>query len=78
MFEHPWLRDSQQDRPSARCGRCRGEVYRGERMYAFEGRFLCSDCMESLFGAMTTREKAALLGAYDLPAESLSSPAGRR
>ena len=78
MWDNPWLRDSQRDRPAARCGRCRGEVYRGEPMYAFEGRYLCSDCLEALFTCLTTREKAALLGALEAPAEGLPAGPGRR
>ena len=36
--------DPQQEAPAAFCRRCRGEVYRGETLYFWEGRPICPDC----------------------------------
>lgn len=41
------LRDKQQDPPVAYCHQCGGEVWPGERLYRWEGRFICEDCFRS-------------------------------
>ena len=42
----PALRDEQLERPVGLCPGCGGEVYHGERMTGWEGRWLCPDCFE--------------------------------
>lgn len=42
----PALRDEQQERPVGLCPGCQGEVWRGEQLTAWEGRWLCPDCFE--------------------------------
>lgn len=40
------LRDPQLELPACECGRCHGEVYRGETLYAWEDKEICRDCFE--------------------------------
>ena len=68
---NPCPRDIQCDAPVAHCDRCEGEVYRTDIMYTWEGAHICSECMEGRLNAMTTREKAELLGAYPVQAETV-------
>lgn len=63
------LRDKQCDVPAAYCGLCKGELYREDMLYAWEGRYICGICIEDKFNAMSTREKAELLGAYPVRVE---------
>ncbi|NCB51942.1 MAG: hypothetical protein EOM54_08700 [Clostridia bacterium] len=71
MHINPCLRDKQCDQPVAYCGLCRGEVYWEDILYTWEGKHICTACMEDRLSAMTTREKAELLGAYPIRAYKL-------
>ncbi len=62
-WEGPFLRDRQREAPAAHCGCCGGEAYRGDVLYTWEGALLCPACLEEHWSALTTREKAELLGA---------------
>lgn len=42
------LRDKQQDPPVARCPSCGGEQYREDTMYIWDGKLICSECMEGM------------------------------
>jgi len=42
----PTLTDEQQDRPVGLCPGCQGEVWPGEMMTKWEGKWLCPDCFE--------------------------------
>ena len=46
------LRDSQGAAPAARCGRCGGEVYKNERMFRSDGKWLCIDCFRAEIESM--------------------------
>lgn len=41
------LRDIQQDEPICACGACGGEVYREERLFEWQGKWVCVDCFQS-------------------------------
>ena len=43
--------DRQQDLPVAECDKCRGEIYREETMYQWEGLWMCPECFESVIQA---------------------------
>jgi len=62
------LRDKQQDPPAALCDRCQSELYAGDTLYLLGGLRLCGECVEDKFLALTTPQKAELLGAVPLPA----------
>ncbi len=62
------LRDKQQDPPAAFCDRCGSELYAGDTLYLLGGLRLCGECVEDAFLAMTTIQKARLLGAVPVPA----------
>lgn len=71
-------RDLQCEKPVARCDRCGGEIYREDTLYAWEGTSICGLCIEDRFNALTTWEKAELLGARPVcPADPSRGP-GRR
>ncbi len=74
MYSGPLLRDKQCDEPAAYCCLCGGEVYREDTLYVWEGRHICSACMEDKFNALTTREKAELLGAFPVRAALPAHP----
>lgn len=74
-FAEGCLGDRQCALPVAYCGRCRGEVYREDIVYTWEGGYVCAVCMEELFDVMTTGEKAEALGARPVPASGLSGAA---
>lgn len=42
------LRDAQDESPVSTCQRCRGEVYRFETLFKFEGRWICVDCLREI------------------------------
>lgn len=46
------MRDAQDERPAAICERCRGEIYHGEDMYLWDGKWVCVDCMRADVTAM--------------------------
>lgn len=61
-------RDIQQDEPAARCGRCKGEVYREGRTAQGDGPMLCEDCLKEEVSALLESDPwfvASLLG-YDV------------
>lgn len=62
------LRDKQQDLPSAFCDRCHCEQYAEDTLYLLGGLRLCGECIENRIFAMTTPQKAELLGAVPVPA----------
>ena len=58
--------DRQQERPAGRCGRCGGEVYRGERVYRWRGEKLCLECFQDAVCSLVQGDPtlaAAQLGA---------------
>jgi len=61
-------RDNQQAPVVAYCALCKGEQYRGDPMYEWEGQRICEACMERKFDVLTTAEKADLLGAAQVRA----------
>lgn len=61
------LRDKQQDPPAAFCDRCGGEQYACDTLYLLGGSRLCGQCVEDRLLAMTTAQKARLLGAETVP-----------
>lgn len=68
----PLPRDLQWDAPAARCARCGGEAYREDTLYLWEGVLICEECLEDKWSALTTGEKAELLGACPVSARSLA------
>lgn len=46
------MRDAQDERPVATCGRCQGEVYHGEAMYLWNGKWVCVDCLRAAVEAL--------------------------
>lgn len=61
----PALRDEQEERPVCRCPGCGGEVYAGEWLTEWEGRFLCPDCFANRLESwlnLAPNEVAAALG----------------
>lgn len=40
------LRDRQLEAPAAYCEKCRAEVYRSERRYFVDGKWVCEDCFK--------------------------------
>ena len=41
------LRDAQQEEAVCSCGLCCGEVYREEKMFEWQGKWVCVDCFQS-------------------------------
>ena len=57
-------RDPQEEVPAAFCRRCRGEVYRGETLYFWEGQPICPDCFRLVVQRLL--DTSPLLLAQDL------------
>ena len=55
------LRDTQQEEPVCTCGQCGGEVYRGESLFEWQGKWVCVDCFQSELNCWLVRspEQAA-------------------
>lgn len=47
VFHEPPLRDIQMDDPVAHCPRCKGEVYRYDKVASFSGAFVHEGCMSA-------------------------------
>ena len=73
MQPKPAARDKQCDEPVALCGLCGGETYREDVLYIWEGKYICTLCMEEKFDALTSGEKAQLLGAYAIRGWALNA-----
>ena len=41
------LRDIQQEEPVCSCEGCGGEIYRGETIFEWQGKWVCVDCFQS-------------------------------
>lgn len=65
----PPLRDVQQDRPVGRCTRCGGEVYAGERVYAWRGTRVCVDCFRAGVTAWLAEAPHEVAAALDVGSE---------
>lgn len=61
------LRDVQEEAPAALCERCGGEVWRGERRFQWEGKWLCPDCFRFAVERMLRNYPESL--AYELGLE---------
>lgn len=57
----PVLRDAQQEEEVCSCQWCGGEVYRGEMMFEWMGKWVCVDCFQSELSSWLARspEEAA-------------------
>lgn len=60
----------------ALCPRCGGEIYPAETRYLWRGRLLCADCLEACLAALSTGEKAALMGVRTV--EAREKPGGKQ
>jgi len=63
-----FLRDRQQDKPTAYCYECERPQYSEDTLYLLNGERLCGECIERKYRAdyvdiLTTYEKAAIMGA---------------
>lgn len=45
-MSYHFLRDAQDETPSAYCEACRGEVYREESLFDWDGKQICPDCFK--------------------------------
>ena len=48
---------------------CEHEIYEGESLWEWDGKFLCPDCMEEVINDLTWEEIAAVYGATRIPIE---------
>lgn len=53
-------RDVQQERPVARCNKCKGEIWREESTFIWENRELCSDCFKGLIESLMREDLTGL------------------
>lgn len=72
----PPLEDGQSLPHAALCPRCGGEIYPAETRYLWRGRLLCADCLEACLAALSTGEKAALMGVRTV--EAREKPGGKQ
>lgn len=68
------LRDKQQDQPAAYCHECGGEVYHGERLYRWEGSFICEDCFRAEIISMLDSHPEQLASELNLEVNSIEGP----
>ena len=45
-----------------RCGECSALFEEGEEIYLWENRYVCGECFDALFGALSRFEKALMSG----------------
>ena len=66
MMEHPaitrTLRTGYPEPTGERMADCGHEIYPGEHMYSWDGRYICPDCLLDKVTAMELDELAEMLG----------------
>ena len=67
------LQDAQQATPACYCERCKGEVYSGETVYAWEGKQICSDCFKAVVTAWLKEAPGAVAAALEIETEEANN-----
>lgn len=57
---HTSLCDPQDAAPAAHCDKCRGEIYSGETMSLWDGKWLCPDCFKSAIESLLSENPRQL------------------
>ena len=70
---HNPTRDIQQDTPACYCKRCKGEVYSGETVYAWEGKQICSDCFKAVVTAWLKEAPREVAAALEIETEEANN-----
>lgn len=60
------LRDTQQAEPVVRCSKCKGEVYRDETTFVWDGKEICSDCFKELVEYLMRNDLSGLASMMDV------------